>query len=185
LVSVFLIAVSLAMDALAVSVSSGISVPGFGRRQALRMGLWFGTFQFAMPLFGWFLGSGIAERMERAGHVLAFAILALIGGRMIYGALHADGDGARGADLTAPRLALLAVATSIDALAAGVSMAFMDVNILLSAVIIGVVAFLLSVLGGLAGRKLGGLFQKRAEIAGGLVLIALGVKILVEYRIYG
>ena len=185
MISVFLIAISLAMDAFAVSDSSGISVPGFGPRQAVRMGLWFGAFQFAMPLLGWFLGSGIAEHMERVGHVIAFALLALIGGRMIYEALHPEEAGARGVGLTAPRLALLAVATSIDALAAGVSMAFMEVNILLSALVIGVVAFALSVLGGLAGRRLGGLFRKRAEIAGGLVLIGLGVKILVEYRIYG
>lgn len=185
MISVFLIAVSLSMDAFAVSVSSGISVPGFGPKQAVRMGLWFGAFQLVMPLLGWFLGSSIALYIEKIDHFIAFALLALIGVRMIGGGLKKDGGKVRGSDLTARRLALLAVATSIDALAVGVSMAFMQVNVLLSAAIIGVVAFALSVVGGLAGRKLGMLFRKRAEVAGGLVLIGIGVKILVEHLTAG
>ena len=184
MVEIFLIAVSLALDAFAVSVSSGISVPGFGWRQAVRMGLYFGLFQFAMPLIGWLLGSSVSQYIEAVDHWVAFGLLAFIGGRMVVGV-----PAARAAGRERPRrpislpggCAVLAVATSIDALAVGVSMAFMRVDILFSAAVIGVVAFALSVVGGLVGRRLGCLFQRRAELVGGLVLIAIGVKILIEH----
>jgi len=181
-IEIFLIAVSLALDAFAVSVSTGISAPGFGLRQSARMGLWFGTFQFAMPLIGWFLGSSVAKYIEAFDHWLAFALLALIGGRMIWESLHGEEEQADGpADLSARRLCVLAIATSIDALAVGVSMAFMPVNILFSAIVIGVVAFGLSLVGGMLGKKLGTLFEKWAQVAGGIVLIGIGIKILIEH----
>ena len=164
-VTILLIAVSLAMDAFAVSVSCGISVPGFGVRQAARVGLWFGLFQFLMPLTGWALGTGVSGCIRAVDHWVAFALLAFIGGRMVAGALEQScgGEGGRApSELTRRRLCLLAVATSIDALAVGVSMAFLQhVNIL--------------------WRRLGCLFQKRAELAGGLVLIGIGFKILGEH----
>ena len=185
LVEIFLIAVSLALDAFAVSVSSGISIPGFGVRHALKLGCWFGGFQFAMPLMGWFLGSSVSRYIEAVDHWVAFGLLALIGGRMVWGSLRGDGAEEAPEDLSARRLCLLAIATSIDALAVGVSMAFMPVNVLLSAAVIGVVAFALSVVGGLAGKRLGALFQKRAELAGGLVLIGIGLKILIEHTLGG
>ena len=156
LVEIFLIAVSLALDAFAVSVSSGISIPGFGPRQAVKMGLWFGTFQFLMPLLGWLLGSSVSQYIEAVDHWVAFGLLAVIGGKMAWESLR------RGCGV-------------------GVSMAFMSVHILASAAVIGVVAFALSVTGGLVGRRLGCLFQRRAELTGGLVLIAIGVKILIEH----
>ena len=181
MVQIFLIAVSLAMDAFAVSVSTGISVPGFGPRQAARIGTWCGAFQFLMPLAGWFLGSSVKSYIEFIDHWIAFALLALIGGNMIREAL--SGEGEEGvADLSVQRLFLLALATSIDALAVGVTLAFDDsVNILLAAAVIGVVAFALAMLGGLLGRKLGQLFQKRATLLGGVVLVGIGVKILLEH----
>ena len=185
MVEIVLIAVSLALDAFAVSVSSGIAIPGFSWKQAVKMGIWFGAFQFAMPLAGWLLGSSVSQYIEAVDHWVAFGLLALIGGRMAWGAIRGSGEEEAPADLSAKRLCLLAIATSIDALAVGVSMAFMKVDVLLSAVIIGVVAFVLSVVGGLAGRGLGGLFQKRAELVGGLVLIGIGVKILVEHTLGG
>ena len=179
-----LLAVSLALDAFAVAVSCGVSVPGFGRRQALRVGLWFGAFQFAMPLAGWLLGTGVSAYVEAADHWIAFALLALIGGRMAAGAL-VQGCGTQArpepAALTPGRLTALAVATSIDALAVGVSLTCMEVDILTAAGVIGAVAFCLSVLGGLLGRRLGCLFQRRAELAGGIVLILIGVRILIEH----
>lgn len=183
MVEIFLIAVSLALDAFAVSVSSGISIPGFGVKQAARMGLWFGAFQFMMPVAGWLLGSSVSQYIETVDHWVAFALLAIIGGRMVWGALRhgAVEEEEAPPDLSARRLCLLAIATSIDALAVGVSMAFMNVPVLLSAVVIGVVAFVLSLVGGLVGKRLGGLFQRRAELVGGLVLIAIGVKILIEH----
>ena len=181
MLSILLIALSLAMDAFAVSVSTGIAVPGFGVRQAARIGLWCGFFQFSMPLAGWFLGSSVKSYIEFIDHWIAFGLLALIGASMIREALSGEG-GEAVADLSVRRLFFLALATSIDALAVGVTMAFMkDVNILLSAAIIGAVAFLMAMLGGLLGRRLGQLFQKRATLLGGAVLILIGVKILGEH----
>ena len=183
MIEIFLIAVSLALDAFAVSVSSGISIPGFGWRQAAKMGLWFGAFQFAMPLLGWLLGTGVSQYIQAVDHWIAFALLAIIGGKMAWEALR-SGCGEEDEaveDLSARRLCLLAIATSIDALAVGVSMAFMQVNIWFAAIVIGVVAFVLSVAGGLVGRRLGCLFQRRAELVGGLVLIGIGIKILAEH----
>ena len=187
LIEIFLIAVSLALDAFAVSVSSGISIPGFGGRQAVKMGVWFGGFQFAMPLIGWFLGSSVSQYIEAVDHWVAFGLLALIGGRMVWGALKTGAGEEEEAppDLSARRLCLLAIATSIDALAVGVSMAFMKVDILVSALVIGVVAFGLSVVGGLVGKRLGALFQRRAELVGGLVLVGIGIKILAEHTMGG
>ena len=181
MVEIFLIAVSLALDAFAVSVSSGISIPGFGVKQAARMGLWFGAFQFMMPVAGWLLGSSVSQYIETVDHWVAFALLAIIGGRMAWRSLPGREEGPAPPGLPTRRVCLLAIATSIDALAVGVSMAFMRVNILFSAVVIGVVAFVLSLVGGLVGKRLGGLFQRRAELVGGLVLIAIGVKILIEH----
>lgn len=186
MIEIFLIAVSLALDAFAVSVSSGISIPGFGGRQAVKMGLWFGGFQFGMPLIGWLLGTSVSQYIEAVDHWVAFALLAVIGGRMVWGALRQGaGEEEAPSDLSAKRLCLLAIATSIDALAVGVSMAFMRVPVLLSAVVIGLVAFVLSVVGGLAGKRLGAFFQRRAELVGGLVLVCIGIKILVEHTMGG
>ena len=183
-VFLLLIALSLALDAFAVSVSSGVAVPGFGPAQALKLGVWFGAFQFAMPLAGWLLGAGVSAYVEAADHWIAFALLALIGGRMAAGAL-VQGCGTQArpepAALTPGRLTALAVATSIDALAVGVSLTCMEVDILAAAGVIGAVAFCLSVLGGLLGRRLGCLFQRRAELAGGIVLILIGGRILIEH----
>ena len=181
MIEVLLIAVSLALDAFAVSVSSGISVPGFGWKQAVRMGLYFGFFQFAMPLIGWFLGTSVSGYIEALDHWVAFALLAILGINMLREARSGDTEEAS-ASLGFRVMFAMAVATSIDALAVGVSMAFMkNVNIFSSALVIGVVAFGLSVVGGLAGRRLGCLFQKRAELVGGLVLIGIGLKILLEH----
>lgn len=187
MVEVFLIAVSLALDAFAVAVSSGISVRGFGVRLALKVGLYFGFFQFSMPLIGWLLGSGLSTYIIAIDHWVAFGLLGVIGGRMVWEAAHKDCSvpDSGPSELPAKRLVVLAVATSIDALAVGVSMAFMDVNIISSAALIGAVAFVLSVFGGLLGKKLGCLFQKRAEIVGGLVLIGIGAKILFEHLSVG
>lgn len=180
---ILLIAVSLALDAFAVSVSSGISVPGFGWKHAVKMGCYFGFFQFAMPLLGWLLGTGVSRYIEAVDHWIAFGLLALIGGKMVIEALKKGGgeEPCAPTELTARRLTVLAVATSIDALAVGVSMAFIDVNVIAAALVIGVVAFALSLVGGLVGKRLGGLFQKRAELVGGVVLIGIGVKILTEH----
>ena len=188
LFEIFLIAVSLAMDAFAVATSTAISLPDFRPRHAVKMGIWFGAFQFAMPLAGWLLGTGISSYIQAIDHFIAFGLLAFIGGRMVWGAVTRscceEEEGCT--DLSPRRLCVLAIATSIDALAVGVSLAFKaDVNILFSCTVIGVVAFVLSFLGGQLGKRLGCLFQKRAELIGGLILIAIGVKILVEHLTTG
>lgn len=181
MIQIFLIAVSLAMDAFAVSVSTGIAVPGFGPKQAGRIGLWCGAFQFAMPLIGWFLGSGVKTYIEFIDHWIAFGLLAFIGGNMVRQALSGKEEEAV-TDLSVRRLFLLALATSIDALAVGVTFAFDEtVHILPACAVIGAVAFVLSMAGGLLGRRLGDLFRRRATLAGGVVLIAIGLKILAEH----
>lgn len=181
MVEIFLIAVSLALDAFAVSVSSGISIPGFGVKQAARMGLWFGAFQFMMPVAGWLLGSSVSQYIETVDHWVAFALLAVIGGRMAWGSLRGGEEDEAPADLSARRLCLLAIATSIDALAVGVTLAFLDVPILSSVCFIGVVTFCLSLVGVKAGNVFGCKYKSKAEFVGGLVLILIGLKILLEH----
>lgn len=178
---VFLIAFSLALDAFAVSVSCGISVRDFNWRKALLLGCWFGAFQFAMPLIGWFLGSRVSEYIEAFDYLVAFVLLSLIGGHMVLEATTGGSEEKHLTYLTVHRLAALALATSIDALAVGVSMALLDVSILPASTVIGLVAFVLSALGGMLGKKLGVLFRRRAVIAGGLVLIGIGLKMLLQH----
>lgn len=183
-VTILLIAVSLAMDAFAVSVSCGISVPGFGVRQAARVGLWFGLFQFLMPLAGWALGTGVSGCIRAVDHWVAFALLAFIGGRMVAGALEQScgGEGVRvPSELTRRRLCLLAVATSIDALAVGITFAFLEVSILPAVCFIAATTFLLSCIGVKVGNLCGTRFQSKAELLGGIILILLGLKILLEH----
>lgn len=183
MVEIFLIAVSLALDAFAVSVSSGISVPGFGPRQAVKMGLWFGTFQFLMPLLGWLLGSSVSQYIEAVDHWVAFGLLAVIGGKMAWESLRrgcGEEDEAP-PDLSARRLCVLAIATSIDALAVGVGFAFLDVNIGAAVSFIGVITFLLSMVGVKVGSLFGAKYKSKAELAGGVILILLGLKILLEH----
>lgn len=183
-------AVSLALDAFAVSTSTAIATPGFRKRDAVKMGVWFGAFQFAMPLAGWLLATSLSQYIVAIDHFIAFGLLAFIGGKMVWGSFdrsccEQEQQSAPG-DLSARRLCLLAIATSIDAMAAGVSMAFMpEMNILLACTVIGAVAFALSAVGGILGKHLGCLFQKRAELVGGLVLIAIGTKILIEHLCAG
>ncbi len=177
---IFLIAVSLALDAMAVSISTGITLPGFSWRQGMKLALWFGGFQFFMPLLGWFLGSRVAWYMEAFGPWVAFALLGVIGGRMFWQGLSGTEEEGLG-DLSPRRLCILAVATSVDAWAVGVSMAFWQVNILSAAGVIGLVAFLLSLLGGFVGKKLGTLFHHWAQVIGGLILVGMGIKTLLEH----
>lgn len=182
---IFLIAVSLALDAFAVATSTAIATPNFRKRYAVKMGVWFGAFQFGMPLAGWLLATGMSRYIVAFDHFIAFGLLAFIGGKMVWGSFDKTCE-VGSADLSAKRLCLLAIATSIDAMAAGVSMAFMpDMNILLACTVIGLVAFALSAAGGILGKGLGCLFQKRAELVGGLVLIAIGTKILIEHLCAG
>ena len=176
---ILLTAVSLALDAFAVSTSAGLTVKGFRFRDAVKMWIWFGAFQFIMPVIGWLLASSVAGYVVKYSPYIAFVLLAFIGGRMVIGAIKKGSEPAV-TELGAKTLLMLAIATSIDALAVGVTLAFMDINIWLASAVIGAVAFILSVVGGTAGGKLGERFQDSAELVGGLVLIGIGAKILIE-----
>lgn len=182
LLSIFLIALSLAMDAMAVSISVGLACKSSAAKQGLRLGLWFGAFQFAMPLVGFVLGQALSAWVELAAPYIAFALLAFIGGRMLWDAFQppeADQDEDL-SQLSTGKVCLLAVATSIDALAVGVGASLMGMPLLLSCAIIGVTAFALSFLGAAVGRLLGQRFNTWAQAAGGLVLIGIGFKFLLE-----
>lgn len=185
--TIFFIAVSLAMDAFAVSVTNGITTIGFNHFDAMKQGIYFGIFQFMMPIIGWFLGSSVKDSIESIDHWIAFVLLGVIGGNMIYGSFHKQKEictCSKNACMTAKCLTLQAIATSIDALAIGISFALLEVNILFSAVIIGLVAFSLSFFGGILGKRLGEFFQKQAQFMGGIILIGIGLKILIEHLFF-
>lgn len=180
---ILLIAVSLAMDAFAVSVSNGVSVRGFGKAHAVKQGIYFGGFQCMMPILGWVLGSSVRTYIEAVDHWIAFGLLAVIGLNMIKESMSDEEEAGEG-ELTVKVLVLQAIATSIDALAVGISFAVLQVNILQAAAIIGVVAFVFSFIGGVLGKSIGGLLQGKAELAGGIVLILIGCKILIEHLFF-
>ena len=183
-VELFLIGVGLSMDAFAVSICKGLGMSRLNMRQAAVIALFFGGFQALMPLIGWALGSQLAELITPIDHWLAFALLAVVGGKMLWDAFHEDdeqGGEAKDAKLDLKELLMLAIATSIDALAVGITFAFLQVAIVPSVTIIGVTTFVLSFVGVAVGHFFGARFEKPATIAGGVVLILIGVKILLEH----
>ncbi len=182
LFELFIIAVGLSMDAFAVAVCKGLSMRRATLKNALIVGLYFGVFQAAMPLIGYFLGVSLADQITAYDHWIAFALLAIIGGKMIYESFHKDADGEdEGGEVTFQKMLPLAVATSIDALAVGVSFAFLRVSIFPAVTFIGVVTLTLSMLGVKIGNIFGAKFKSKAELAGGVILILMGTKILLEH----
>ena len=184
-IELFLIGVGLSMDAFAVSICQGLSMTKIKWGNALTVGLYFGGFQALMPFTGWMLGSQFAGRIQQYDHWVAFVLLLLIGGNMIREALSGEEDEAEdaaiGAGLDHKKLFLMAIATSIDALAVGVTFAFLDTAILPAIGIIGTTTFFISVAGVAVGCWFGARYKKRAEITGGVILVLLGVKILLEH----
>jgi manganese efflux pump family protein len=176
-------AVGLAMDAFAVALGASCGRGGLQRGQILRLAAAFGFFQFAMPIAGWAAGSSVVHIIEKWDHWAAFGLLLLVAGRMIFESFrNKNGDNSCRTDPTrGGSLFLLSVATSIDALAVGLGIGVMGEPILFPAVVIGVVCFFFTVLGAVLGPVAGRVAGKRAELAGGLVLIAIGVKILFEH----
>ncbi len=176
-----LIAVGLSMDAFAVSICKGLATKKVGVKHMLIVGLWFGGFQALMPLIGYFLGSTFEEYITRFDHWVAFVLLALIGGNMIREAL--SGEEEKANDLLGVREMLtLAVATSIDALAVGVTFALLPgVNIAAAVSFIGVITFVISAAGIKVGNAFGTKCKSKAELAGGVILILIGLKILLEH----
>lgn len=182
IISILLIAIGLAMDATAVSLTIGINSNKNNKLiMALKSGLTFGLFQGLMPLIGWLLGIKFTSYIEKVDHWIAFALLVFIGGKMFVEGIRNNQDEEESKDYSAKRFVLLAIATSIDALAIGVSFAFLNVNILSAVSIIGITTFIFSIIAVYLGQILGSIFKSKAEILGGVILIFMGSKILVEH----
>ena len=178
LFDLILIAVSLSMDAFAVSICKGLSVRKVSLAHALTCGIWFGGFQFLMPVLGYYSAVSFRDYITEYDHWLAFFLLLYLGINMIREANEACHVKK---DYSVKEMAVLAIATSIDALAVGISLAFLNTDIWFASILIGVVTFAIAAFGGLAGFKLGAMAGKRADVAGGLVLIFIGIKILLEH----
>lgn len=168
------------MDAFAVSVCKGLAMPKCTFKKAAIVGLWFGGFQALMPAIGYVLGAQFQEAIASIDHWIAFVLLVLIGGNMIHEALDNDEEEAD-ASLNVKTMFLLAVATSIDALAIGITFAFLKVNIIPAVCFIGIVTFIISFAGVKIGNVFGARYKNKAEIVGGVILIFLGLKILLEH----
>ena len=181
-VEIIIIAVGLAMDAFAVAIGKGLSVKRIEPRHSMSVGLWFGGFQALMPLVGYMLGISFSSLVSHIDHWIAFTLLGLIGANMIREAVSKDEhDAESGRDFSARQMLLLAIATSIDALAVGVSLAFIGTNIWLAVTIIGFITMILSMIGLRIGNVFGSRHKSRAEIFGGCILIFIGSKILFEH----
>lgn len=180
MLSILLIGVGLSMDAFAVSVANGLAQKKICLRNALWMGVYFGGFQFLMPLIGYYLGNTVSGYVSAYGPYICFFLLFFIGGKMIVESFKGNQTESCDVTLSHPRLLIQAVATSLDALAVGVSFAFMEIPLLLSCILIGCTTFTISFAGACIGAKIPGISCKNAGLFGGIVLIGIGVKILLE-----
>lgn len=182
LLSIIGIAFGLSADCFAVALSASIVSSNLSRLQVLRASFSFGLFQAIMTALGWLLGRTVVDFIADYDHWVAFALLAFIGGRMIWESFHSKDNHQKNIDITKGWLLLtLSIATSIDALAVGLSFAFLQVNIAIASAIIGIIAFLITIVAFLVGNRAGILFGKRAEIIGGVILILIGIRIVVEH----
>lgn len=178
ILDLFILAVGLSMDAFAVSVCKGLSLGKIKPKHMCIAGAWFGGFQALMPLIGYFLGSFFAEMIEKYDHWVAFVLLAIIGGNMIKESFGKDEKVDSSMDVKS--MLLLAIATSIDALAVGVTFAFLQVQIVPAVLFIGVITFIFSAVGVKIGSLFGTKYKSKAELFGGIVLVLIGIKILLE-----
>ncbi len=182
--TLFLLALGLSMDAFAVSICKGLSVPKLQAKHCLICGVYFGGFQALMPLIGWTLGIRFQSMITNIDHWIAFVLLAVIGANMIKESFSKEEE-CPDASFGFKTMLTLAVATSIDALAVGVTFAFLDVSIVPAVLLIGATTFVCSAVGVKIGNVFGNRFQSKAEFLGGLVLIAIGLKILIEHLFFG
>ena len=180
LFEIVLVGIGLAMDAFAVSVCKGLSMKKMNWKSAIIIALYFGIFQAIMPIIGYFLGTTFSSFVENIDHWIAFILLAFIGGNMIKESTDDEVE-KRNDKVDVKTMLILAVATSIDALAVGITFAFFKINIGLAVAIIGSITFLLSIIGVKIGNKFGDKFQNKAELTGGIILIIIGLKILLEH----
>ncbi len=188
-IELIIIAIGLSMDAFAVSIGKGLSLKKIKLSHALKVGLWFGGFQALMPLMGYLLGSTFADIVSAFDHWVAFALLTLIGGNMIKESIEKDDDDCdcnkkEGDGFGFSTMFTLAVATSIDALAVGVTFAFFKVAIIPAIITIGITTFLFSIAGLKIGNIFGCKYKSHAELFGGVILILIGLKILIEHTIF-
>lgn len=184
LFEIFMIGVGLSMDAFAASICKGLNMRRLNIKNMLIIGLFFGGFQALMPAVGWLLGKQFESYITSVDHWVAFALLVFIGGKMIYDVFtekNEDECGEKTNRLDMKEVLTLAVATSIDALAVGISFAFLQVDILKAVSVIGVTTFVLSVIGVAVGNVFGSKYEKKATLAGGIILILIGLKILLEH----
>ncbi|PKN87772.1 MAG: hypothetical protein CVU51_05135 [Deltaproteobacteria bacterium HGW-Deltaproteobacteria-1] len=181
LLTIFVLAIGLGVDAFSVAIGIGAVNKTRSWLPVVRLSFAFGIFQFVMPLIGWLAGSTVVGLIENFDHWIAFGLLVLIGGKMIREGFEEENDGEREDQTRGWPLLLLSVATSIDALAVGFSISLLKTPVLFPAVIIGVVCFIMTAVGMIFGKGLAKIFGRKVEILGGLVLIAIGVKILIEH----
>lgn len=181
LITLLGLALALAMDAFAVALGTALALPVLTGRHLFRLSWHFGLFQALMPILGWLAGMTIQKWIVHFDHWIAFGLLGYIGVRMIWEALHHEEVVERGDPTRGWSLMMLSVATSIDALAVGLTLAMLDVTIWIPSLVIGLVAGILTVVGMLLGRRLSKSWGPRVEVVGGLVLISIGIKILVEH----
>lgn len=181
MLDIFLIALSLSMDAFAVSMCKGLAMRRFNIRYCLIIAAFFGSFQAVMPLLGWLLASSFASYIAEFDHWIAFLLLFIIGGKMLLDSIKEDDETAQQSVLNIKELFVLAVATSIDAMAVGITLVFLNVNILTAAAVIGTVTFALSALGVFIGGRAGARYKNKATFCGGAVLIIMSFKILLEH----
>ena len=174
------VGLGLAMDAFAVSVCKGLSMKKFYIKNAIVIALYFGFFQALMPLIGYFLGITFQGLVVNIDHWISFFLLGIIGIKLISEAFDSESD-SKNDKIDTKTMLILAVATSIDALAVGITLAFLDTNVYYAVSIIGIITFILSIIGVRIGNKFGDKFQNKAEILGGVILILIGFKILLEH----
>lgn len=177
----FLVGVGLSMDAFAVAVCKGLKMPKINYKQTCLIALFFGGFQALMPFIGYLLSSRFESYITSIDHWITFVLLAIIGGKMVVESFKKEEDDGKDEKFSIKELFMLAVATSIDALAVGITFAFLKVNIAVSVSLIGVTTFVLSALGVFIGHKFGEKYKNKAEFAGGVILILIGLKILLEH----
>lgn len=180
IIEIIVLGLGLSMDAFAVSICKGLSIGRVRIKDSVQVGLWFGGFQALMPVIGYFLGTYFKDMIEAVDHWIAFGLLLIIGANMIREAF-SHGDEEVDSSLKFKNMLMSALATSIDALAVGITLAFLNVNIWVAVAIIGVITFLLSGIGVKVGGIFGEKYKSKAELLGGIILILLGVKILLEH----
>lgn len=181
-ISLLFLACALAMDAFAVAIVAGLTLEPLTRRHIFRLAFHFGLFQGLMPTLGWLAGHAVSDYISAFDHWIAFGLLSFIGGKMLLEALRDSEEPPNPRDPTSGwTLVMLSIATSIDALAVGLSLALLGSTIVIPAVVIGIVAAAFTTTGMLLGRKIGSLWSKRVEIMGGAILIGIGIKILIEH----